>query len=56
MTLAQAIDYMIQHKFKIKKVDITKHYYRFRQYTPKEEEYITKSLPNGVKLIVPRPT
>jgi hypothetical protein len=52
--LTQAQDYVVEHNYKVKKVDLTENYYRFRQYTPKDEEYITKSLPNGVKLIIAR--
>ncbi len=33
-SLDEAIDYIKEH-YKYKKVDVTTHYYRFRQYQPK---------------------
>ena len=35
------------------KVDVTKRYRRYRQYDPTDEErYVTKTLPNRIKLIL----
>lgn len=53
MTLESAIDWVKNHNYKVKKVDITDRFYRFRQFTPKKtDKYITKVLPNGVELIL----
>jgi hypothetical protein len=52
MTLEQAKQY-VKTNYTLKKIHETKMYYRFRQYHPREnEEYRTKTLPNGIKLII----
>ena len=38
-TPAEAIVWLKDHKFKVKKIDITDNYLRFRQYTP---QYLKK--------------
>lgn len=51
--LNEAIKWVKSHNFKVKKIDTTDRFYRFRQYTPKDtDNYITKVLPNGVELII----
>lgn len=38
-TTDQARHWLIHHKFKANKVDITKNYYRFRQHKPSKRYY-----------------
>jgi hypothetical protein len=38
-TTDQARHWLIHHKFKANKVDITKNYYRFRQHEPSKKYY-----------------
>jgi hypothetical protein len=48
-----AIIWLVKHNFKVKKIDITKNLYRFRQYHPdKNARYRIKQLPNGVSLVL----
>lgn len=50
--ITDAIKWLIKHKYKVIKIDITKNYYRFRQNEPnKKNKYYTISLKNNVKLI-----
>ena len=35
-TKPKAIEWIINHNFKYYKLDVTQHYYRFRQFTPLE--------------------
>jgi len=52
-TLKQAVHYMVQHGFIVKKVDETNNFFRFRQVSPailKREGYTTFI----TKVIVPR--
>ncbi len=52
-SLQQAINYILLHGYKYKKVDKTTNFYRFRQFKPKPgDNYYTKDLHNGVKLII----
>jgi hypothetical protein len=54
----QAINYLINNNYKVKKMDETKNYFRFRQISPitlKKKgynSYITKNLKNGIELII----
>lgn len=58
MTKKQAINWVIKHFGNIKKIDETDTQYRFRQKSPiilKKNgfiRYYTRSLPNGVNLII----
>ena len=52
-TKREANKWIKDNKYINKKVDITKNYYRFRQFTPKKgDKYRTKDLKNGVKLVL----
>jgi hypothetical protein len=52
-SLAQAINYINLHGYKLKKIDETTNFYRFRQLSPKLfKKYFIKDLHNGVKLVV----
>jgi len=58
----QAVNYITQlifreseneHGYKLKKVDETKNFYRFRQFSPKKfDKYYVKDLKNNVKLVI----
>ena len=51
-TLPQAIRWLIVHKYKVTKVDITDNYYRFRQLEPNhKKKYYSLVLPNNIILI-----
>ena len=51
--LPNAIDWVINHKFNHYKIDITPHYYRFRQFNPsKYKSHRTITLTNGIEAIV----
>ena len=55
-TLQEAFDWMEDHHFGHRKVDITEDYFRFRQMTPmKGGRYVTKTLPNGVEIVIHYP-
>ena len=53
-----AIEWVHIHNFKLKKVDETEHFYRFRQLSPSYlrsngyNKYIAHKLENGVSLIL----
>ena len=52
-TLYQAKRWITMHGFKIKKVDITDRFYRFRQNPPsKYKSFRTINLSNGIKAIL----
>ncbi len=52
-SLTQAINYINLHGYKLKKIDETTNFYRFRQLSPKLfKKYFIKDLHNGVKLVV----
>jgi len=51
-SLEEATNWLTEHKFRLLKVDVTDEYYRFRQRPPSRGSYYTKSLDNGIKLIV----
>lgn len=52
-SLQQAINYINLHGYKLKKVDETKNFYRFRQFSPKKyDNYYVKDLKNNVKLVI----
>ena len=51
-TLEEATKWLEEHKFRLLKVDITDHYFRFRQLPPSRSSYYTKALPDGIKLVV----
>ena len=48
----EAIEWVINHKFHIYKIDTTDRFYRFRQKEPRPHgQYYTISLKNGIELI-----
>jgi len=52
-TLKEALQWLDDHNYPHKKVDITEDFYRFRQMTPmKGGRYETKTLPNGVEIVL----
>lgn len=55
-TLQEAYDWIEDHHFGHRKVDITEDYFRFRQMTPMQGgRYVTKTLPNGVEIVIHYP-
>lgn len=51
-TKREAIQWMINHKYHVYKIDVTDRFYRFRQREPRSHgNYYTVSLPNGIELI-----
>jgi hypothetical protein len=51
-TLEEAVMWLLDNGFQLKKVDATEKYWRFRQNKPdKNASYHTKSLSNGVRLV-----
>ena len=52
-TLQEALQWLDDHNYPHKKVDITEDFSRFRQMTPmKGGRYVTKTLPNGVEIVL----
>lgn len=51
-TQREAIKWLYDHHYKYQKIDITPNTYRFRQHNPFREHYYTKTLPNGVILVI----
>lgn len=52
-SLGKAKEWLISNKFKLKKLDITSDFFRFRQQAPSRyKSYRMKTLPNGVKLVL----
>lgn len=51
-TRLQAIAWIIKHGYKIKKVDITENFYRFRQLEPNWKYYITKKISSGIEFVM----
>lgn len=57
-TIRQAIDWIIEHNYVFKKIDVTDNYYRFRQISPvtlKKEKYvnyINKQIADGIMLVI----
>jgi hypothetical protein len=52
-TLNQAKAWVNTNNFKLKKMDLTQNYYRFRQREPKpQSKYFTVELTNGIHLIM----
>lgn len=49
--LEKSIKLLIKLGFKLKKYDISKNYYRFRQRAPADRDYYTEDLGNGIKLV-----
>lgn len=50
-SLEKAIKWMKDNKYKHSKVDVTEHFYRFRQTLPVGHKYYTKTLPNRIELV-----
>jgi hypothetical protein len=57
-TLRKAIDWIIEHNYKVKKIDVTENYFRFRQISPvtlkkdKYINYINKEIKDGIMLVI----
>jgi hypothetical protein len=53
-SLTKAKTWISKHNYKLKKVDTTEDYYRFRQYTPKDKDtYRTIGLgKEGIKAVI----
>ena len=52
-SIASAVEWLKKHEFKHRDVDLGDKYLRFRQHTPVPgTRYITKTLPNGVELVI----
>lgn len=57
-SVIKAAQWLQEHEYKIKKIDITKNYLRFRQVSPTTlkkkgyENYITKKIDNGIEFII----
>jgi hypothetical protein len=52
-TLTSSIRWLLKHNFKIKKVDVTERFLKFRQLVPNAfRKFYTKQLPNGINLII----
>jgi hypothetical protein len=55
-TLQEAYDWLEDHHFGHRKVDITDDYFRFRQIQPIHGgRYVTKTLPNGIEIVIHYP-
>jgi len=50
-SLSEASIWVSEHKYHSVKVDITEHFYRFRQHSPAGGRYYTVTLPNGIELV-----
>lgn len=51
-----AIHKVLEMGFTVYKIDVKRDFYRFRQYNPSIREYYrTKTLPNGIRLIIGYP-
>jgi len=45
--------YIDTHGFTIKKIDITRNFYRVRQFNPRpKKKYFTRKLPGGVEYVI----
>jgi hypothetical protein len=52
-SVLEAVKWIEEHKYLHTKVDETENFYRFRQHDPiPGVRYYTKTLPNGVELII----
>jgi len=53
-SLSDAIKWLREHKYKVKKVDVTENFYRFRQRKPRAKyRYINKKLgSSGIELVL----
>lgn len=51
-SLPQALEWLGRNGFTHRKVDITPNTLRFRQHSPVPGKYITKTLPNGIELVI----
>ena len=59
-SLEDAIDFIVKHKYKLKKIDLLDEYYRFRQLSPQylkklgytEYRTITIDKKNNIKLVL----
>jgi len=51
-TVDSAMNWIITHGFKIKKIHMTKNQIRFRQFPPKKNyKYATKRITNGIEFV-----
>ena len=52
-SLLSAKEWLMSNNYKLKKIDITENFFRFRQYSPsRSTAFRMKTLPNGVKLVL----
>jgi hypothetical protein len=52
-SLLTAKEWVLSRGYKMKKVDITDNYFRFRQVAPSQiSNYHMKTLPDGIKLVL----
>jgi hypothetical protein len=52
-SIKDAKDWIINHGFKIKKIDITEHFYRFRQENPdKFKRFRIKKIAPGIEFVL----
>lgn len=49
---SEALKWLYNHNYKYHKIDITPNTYRFRQHEPSGSKYISKTLDNGVILVM----
>jgi hypothetical protein len=50
-SLSEAYVWLANHHYSHHKIDITEHFYRFRQNDPHGGSYYTVRLPNGIQLV-----
>jgi hypothetical protein len=55
-SLSEATHWIMEHKFHAVKVDVTEHFYRFRQHDPLGSgRYYTHTLKNGIEMVHQQP-
>jgi hypothetical protein len=55
-SLSEATHWVMEHKYHAVKVDVTEHFYRFRQHDPLGSgRYYTQTLKNGIELVYQQP-
>ncbi len=52
-SLLSAKEWLMNNNYKLKKIDVTENFFRFRQYSPsRAKTFRMKTLPNDVKLVL----
>ena len=52
-SLLRAKEWVLSNKYKVKKVDITENFFRFRQFSPSQAKgFRIKTLPDGIRLVL----